>query len=165
MAKNRFHFLLPFFGLAALAAAADQMSKFWALSVLREGVPVNLGSFLSLTLGFNPGISFGFFSGGETSHMALVAITAAMTAFLIWYAVRAPEAERLGLSLIVGGASGNLIDRFARGKVTDFIDLHVADWHWPAFNIADSLITLGVVWICAVNFKPARVRAAGDEHE
>lgn len=155
--------LIPFTGLAVLASAADQMSKLWALSALEEGVALSLAPFLALTLGFNTGVSFGVFSEtGQNAQMIVVAMTASVTALLIWYAVRAPETERLGLSLIVGGAIGNLIDRFARGKVTDFIDVHVNGWHWPAFNLADTLITLGIVCILVVNFKPARLRAAGD---
>jgi len=160
---SRFHTLLPLIGLAAMAAGADQMTKLWALSALIEGVPVPLAPFLSFTLGYNTGMSFGAFSGtGDSTHIALVAVAAAVTAFLIWYAVWAPQKEQLGLSLIIGGAIGNLIDRYVRGKVTDFIDFHVGDWHWPAFNLADSFITVGVVWILAANIRPARARTAGD---
>jgi signal peptidase II len=159
---SRFHFLVPFLSLAAMAAIADQMTKLWALSALREGVAVSFGPFLSLTLGFNTGASFGIFGGGESTHIILVAVSAVVTTLIIWYAARAPELERPGLSLIVGGATGNLIDRYVRGKVTDFIDLHAGDWHWPALNLADISITLGVIWIIAMNIRPARARPAGD---
>jgi signal peptidase II len=154
--------MMPFIGLATMAAAADQITKLWALSSLREGVPLDLASFFSLTLGFNTGMSFGIFGSGESTHILLVAVTASVTALLIWYATRAEESERLGLSLIVGGAIGNLIDRYVRGKVTDFIDLHASGWHWPAFNFADIFITLGVVWIVAANLRPELPRPAGD---
>lgn len=152
MSRARIHSMVPFLGVAALAAVADQVTKWCALG-LTPGLPVEIGPFLALRLGFNTGISFGLLAGTGASHqIILVALTISIIAFLAWFAGRSP-AERIGLGLIVGGAIGNLIDRIVRGRVTDFIDVHAGGWHWPAFNLADGAITLGVVWIIAVNLK------------
>ena len=163
MRSTRIPPILPFAGLAALAAVADQMTKLWALNTLEPGVPVAITPFLSLTLGFNTGVSFGMFAGsGETGRIILMLFTGAVIALLTVMAIRWFIAERLGLSLMVGGALGNLFDRVMRGRVTDFIDLHARDWHWPAFNLADAAITLGIVWIFAMNLKTTPAVRTGD---
>lgn len=148
----RFALLVVGFG-----TASDQITKTWAMHALESGVPLALTPFLALHLGFNTGISFGLFAdGGQAAQIALVAMTAAAIAVLTWMLARGERGDAAGLSLILAGALGNLIDRLVRGRVTDFIDFHAGGWHWPAFNAADVLITSGVLWLIVANFICAR---------
>lgn len=135
--------------LAALGIAfADLASKAVAESVLVTGsIPV-LPVF-TLRLGLNPGVSFGLFAAHTPVEKAvLITITALLITFIGFLAVRAKTGhERVGFAMIVGGALGNWLDRLMDGVVTDFLDFHVGQWHFPAFNVADAAITLGVVTI------------------
>lgn len=102
--------------------------------------------FLALRLGFNTGVSFGMFAtDANTFRLPLIVLTLVIIVALSVMAMRASALERVALSAVIGGAAGNLTDRIWRGRVTDFIDLHVAGWHWPTFNLADTVITLGVM--------------------
>ncbi|ARQ01075.1 signal peptidase II [Pseudorhodoplanes sinuspersici] len=131
---------------AGAALALDQTSKSMALAALQPHVPVDVTPFFALSLGFNTGVSFGMLaSDANTFRMPLIVLTLVIIVALAVMAMRATTLERVALSAIIGGAAGNLTDRIWRGRVTDFIDLFVADWHWPAFNLADTAITLGVV--------------------
>lgn len=137
-----------FTGSLALAVlAVDQASKLQARIHLND--PVALGPFLDLRLGFNSGVSFGLFAGaGDLARWLLVAGTAAVSSWLLAWMWREPRLSVAApLALIVGGALGNLSDRLFRGVVTDFIDIHMGDFHWPTFNLADTAITVGVAWL------------------
>lgn len=133
--------------IAIVVLAFDQISKFAALELLNEHVPLDVAAMLALRLGYNTGISFGMFaSDSAANRLVLIAVTALVTALMLIYALRSRDRlERAGLAAIVGGAAGNLTDRIFRGRVTDFIDFHIAQWHWPAFNLADTAICLGVM--------------------
>jgi signal peptidase II len=102
---------------------------------------------LALRLGYNTGISFGMFaSDSATNRLVLIGVTALVTIVMLIYALRSRDGlERAGLAAVVGGAAGNLTDRILRGRVTDFIDVHITQWHWPAFNLADTAICLGAM--------------------
>ncbi len=105
--------------------------------------------FFNLVMGWNRGVSFGLLSDVNSwtvwvLPIVVVAITAALLVWL-WRADRAWQAVALGL--VVGGALGNLLDRLRFGAVADFLDVHVAGYHWPAFNVADSGITVGAVML------------------
>ena len=145
--------------LIATTALADQLTKAMALSLLSPGrvVPVLPG--FNLTLGFNEGASFGLLEGVMAGRPLLMgALTGALTIVFAVLAFRADHnVERAGFALVVGGASGNIIDRLRQGAVTDFIDLYWRDWHWPTFNVADIAITLGAVLILAASL-PLRRR-------
>ncbi len=92
----------------------------------------------------NPAGAFSLFAGLGNKGFILISIAAII--FIIIYALRvSTKLELLSLSLILGGAIGNLIDRLTNGKVIDFIDFFVGTWHWPAFNVADSAITVGMM--------------------
>lgn len=136
--------------LAALAAAVtDQATKAWALAALWPpyGEGVALLPVLNLRLGFNTGVTFGMFreSAAADAVWVLVAAKLLVVAFLArWLWRTASRAEALGLGLVIGGAAGNILDRVARGAVTDFIDAHYGGWHWPTFNMADVAIVCGV---------------------
>ncbi len=131
-------------GAAALVAAFDLATKALARSALDIGEPVPLLPFVQLTLSYNSGVGFGWFTAFHP--IVVVMATAAISLlFLVWLWRTAARSDRMALALIVGGAAGNLVDRMMRGAVTDFIDLHGWGWHWPAFNVADASLTLGVL--------------------
>jgi len=139
--------LWPYAGLAAAVVAADQVTKALVRARLAEGEawPAT-DAVLAISHVENSGAAFGILQGAGT---LLLAATVAGVAALLVYLLRVPPAQRLylaALSLILGGALGNLIDRIAKGTVTDFID----PTHYPAFNLADSAIVCGVFAIAAL---------------
>ncbi|HYE00409.1 MAG TPA: signal peptidase II [Alphaproteobacteria bacterium] len=103
-------------------------------------------SFFNIVLAWNPGVSFGMFAGAhDLMPWILSAVAIAISAVLLRWLWRAESAmAAAGLGMIVGGAIGNVIDRARFGAVVDFLDFHIAGYHWPAFNVADSGITVGV---------------------
>lgn len=151
--------------IALAAFLADQVTKAMALAGLPWGEPVAVLPGLSLTLGFNTGASFGMLSGVMAGRPLLMAFgTGLLTMVFAVMALRALDPlERAGLALIVGGASGNILDRLRQGAVTDFLDFYWRDWHWPTFNLADVAIFCGAVLILASQFalwrKPGKTDA------
>lgn len=137
--------------LAALVVVLDQASKLWAEGVLHFGEPVEILSWFNLALAYNRGAAFSFLAaaGGWQRFLFLGIGLIAVVIIVVWLRrLRADERQTaLGLVFILGGAIGNLIDRALYGHVIDFIDWHYAGWHWPAFNLADSAITLGAVLV------------------
>lgn len=135
--------------LAGACVVVDQSSKAMALVWLAPGAPVAVLPGFNLTLGFNEGASFGMLSGVMSGRpLLMVALTGALTLVFAIMALRAKSPlESAGFAMIVGGATGNLIDRLRQGAVTDFLDLYWQDWHWPAFNGADIAITAGALCI------------------
>ncbi len=140
--------MLRRFWPAGGVVAADQLSKRLAEAFLEHGRPVELLSWFNLTLAYNRGAAFSFLSdasGWQRWFFVGVGLVAVVV-IGVWLRRLGPQ-ERLtaaGLSLVLGGAVGNLIDRLWLGHVVDFIDWHYGGWHWPAFNLADSAITVGV---------------------
>ena len=143
------------FALALLVILADQASKAWANDVLAASW-IQVTGFFNLVLLRNTGSAFSVLAdagGWQKLLFSAVAIgvSAAMAA-VIWK----HSAEKLApaaAALVLGGAIGNLIDRLMLGSVTDFIDLHIGEIHWPAFNIADSAIVLGVIFFILIELK------------
>ena len=134
--------------LAFIVVLGDQISKFLVMSrVLSEVTQIELASFLNLVTVWNRGVSFGLFNRDwPGAPWVLSAVALAVVVFLvIWMARSERRTPALALGAIIGGALSNVIDRARFGAVYDFVDLHYAGWHWPAFNLADSAITLGVV--------------------
>jgi signal peptidase II len=144
--------------IAAAAFMADQATKTLALALLEPGWPVAVFPGFNLRLGFNAGASFGMLSetmAGRPLVMAL--LTGGLTMFLAWLGLKArAPLERAGFALIVGGATGNIVDRLRQGVVTDFLDFYWRDWHWPTFNGADIAIFLGAVSILLAAWKSRR---------
>lgn len=134
-------------GLSGLIIGLDQLTKFWVVSALRLGQSVELTSFLNLVFVYNPGAAFSFLSdAGGWQRWFFVVLAIAVSVWLT-FLIRQHAAERLlplAAALIMGGALGNVIDRIRFGAVVDFMDVHAAGWHWPAFNVADSAISVGV---------------------
>lgn len=134
-------------GLSGLIIVLDQLTKFWVVSALKLGQRVELAPFLNLVFVYNPGAAFSFLSdAGGWQRWFFVALALAVSAWLT-FLIRQHASERLlplAAALILGGALGNVIDRIRYGAVVDFVDVHAAGWHWPAFNVADSAISVGV---------------------
>ena len=133
--------------LAAITVVLDQFTKALVLAFLEPYQAVEWAPFLSCVLVFNTGISFGLFAG-ETALLRWVLIGLALAVSVLltsWLYKEKRLRVASALGLILGGAIGNVVDRIFRHAVVDFLDLHIGGWHWPAFNIADSAITVGVV--------------------
>ncbi|MFO1433632.1 MAG: signal peptidase II [Candidatus Competibacteraceae bacterium] len=147
--------MLKWLWLSGLVIALDQVSKWLAEQVLLPGQPVPVLSFFNLTLLYNTGAAFSFLAqaGGWQHWFFLLLSLTISIALVIWLArlQRGQTLLAIALSLILGGAVGNLIDRIVHGHVIDFIQLYYQRWYWPAFNIADSAITVGAVLLVLDN--------------
>lgn len=137
--------------VAGLIVVADQAAKAIALRMLTPGDPVHLvQGFLSLTLVMNPGLAFGLLGSLPSAWrwvVAVLSVTALLVLARVAFRVLAEgggRSDTAAIGLIFGGAVGNLIDRARFGAVVDFVDVHFRGFHWPAFNVADSSITVGV---------------------
>lgn len=144
--------------LAAAALGGDQATKWFILTqVMQPRRVIEVTPFFNLTLGFNTGVSFGMFGEAFAVRPGLLALlTLGIAIAILAWALRARSAaERGGLSLIAGGALGNILDRWRQGAVTDFLDFHWQGWHWPAFNGADVFISVGVLMLLWASVKRA----------
>ncbi len=134
--------------LAGTIIVADFATKAWVLSTFHLHESVAVTSFFNLVLVMNPGASFSFLAdAGGWQKWFFIVLALAISAWLV-VLIRHHAAEKLmpaALALVLGGALGNVIDRIRFGAVVDFLDIHVASWHWPAFNVADSAISVGVI--------------------
>lgn len=162
MVKKIFFWL----SLAASVVAFDQGSKFAVLRTLQFGERIELTSFFNLILTYNPGAAFSFLAdAGGWQKWFFVALALAVSAWIV-VMLRQHAGEwllALALSLILGGALGNVIDRFAYGAVVDFLDFHLGGWHWPAFNVADSAICVGAVLLVWEQFRNLGDKGPKDE--
>jgi signal peptidase II len=138
-------------GLATAIAVVvlDQLSKAGVLGFLTGNLPgqqQEISSFFNIVLIHNRGMSFGLFnSSGRLNALLFSLVAAAIVAVLIYWLNRVDSSLlAVAIGLIIGGAIGNVIDRIRLGAVVDFLDFHVGSWHWPAFNVADSAICIGV---------------------
>ncbi len=135
--------------ISALIVVLDLWTKNIATQNLTLYRPVELTSWLNMTLAHNYGAAFSFLSdAGGWQRWLFTGLAVAVTGVLLVWLLRLAATEKLtavALSLIIGGAIGNLVDRIKHGYVVDYIDVYYRDWHWPAFNLADSAITCGVI--------------------
>lgn len=133
-------------GVAALVLVVDQLSKLWLIDLVRAaGGHIEVTGFFNLVMVWNRGISFGLLPSEGAGRWLLIAVTAGIVvALLVWLARVKERWLALSLGLVIGGASGNIIDRVVYGAVADFFDVHAFGYHWPAFNVADSAIVVGV---------------------
>ncbi|HEX2482017.1 MAG TPA: signal peptidase II [Methylomirabilota bacterium] len=142
-------------GLATTVFVADQLTKTWALARLDAAHPVVvIPGFFHLVLVMNPGVAFGIFAGippGWRWIVTLFSLTALVLlgSLALRILPRGSVLARVAIGLVFGGAAGNLLDRWRFGAVVDFIDVFWRTYHWPAFNVADSAITVGVCMLAA----------------
>jgi signal peptidase II len=134
--------------VSGLLLVADQLSKYWVLNGLN--LPslrtVELLPFLNFTMVWNKGISMGLPIGDFLGRWGISIMTVLITAWLLnWLRTTERKIEAVSLSMIIGGAIGNLIDRFLHGAVVDFVHLHAGNYNFYVFNLADSAITLGAI--------------------
>lgn len=151
------------FALSAAIVAADQLAKWTVLGYFEGREPRQaLTGFLNLVLVCNKGAAFSFLAdapGWQTPLFIAFAFAAAILCGVL--IVRNPDKTvfSAGLALVVGGALGNVIDRMRFGCVVDYLDIYVDRWHWPAFNVADSAITVGAVLLILDGFVHHEKRA------
>ena len=141
--------------LVAAVIVLDQASKQWVLESFRLHETRAVTGFFNLVLVFNPGAAFSFLAGaGGWQKWFFLGLALAISSWLLAL-LRRHAGERLqplALSLIIAGALGNAIDRLRFDAVLDFLDFHVAGYHWPAFNVADSAISVGVALMLLQQF-------------
>ena len=142
--------LFKWLGLALLILMLDQITKVAILLYYQLGESTYLTEWLNLVRVHNRGAAFSFLAGaGGWQRWFFVGIGAAATVFMI-YLIRSHAGQKLfclALACIMGGAVGNVVDRLIHGYVVDMVDFHIGSWHFPAFNLADSAITLGVIFL------------------
>jgi signal peptidase II len=143
--------------LSAVVVVLDLATKEWVSSVFRYGETREVLPFFNLVLVHNTGAAFSFLAGaGGWQRWFFSVIAVAISGVLVWM-LRKPETGRLlsaALALVLGGALGNLYDRVTLGYVVDFIQLHAGGYYFPAFNVADSAITAGVVLLIWDSIRP-----------
>jgi len=141
--------------LAAAVIAADRLTKALVVASFARGEELPVTGFMSLVLAYNPGVAFSFLAGApDWTRWLLAAIAVVASVFLIWMLKRGGSRMLCaGLALILGGALGNLWDRIVIGKVVDFLLFHYGAWSWPAFNVADSAITIGAGLLILDSFR------------
>jgi signal peptidase II len=133
--------------IAALIVVLDQLTKWWILErIMLPPRLIEVTPFFNLVLTWNRGVSFGMFNTDSPLNVWLLPLVAIV--IIVMLVAWLSRAERpilvVALGAVIGGAIGNLIDRIRFGAVADFLDVHAFGYHWPAFNIADSAITIGV---------------------
>ena len=151
--------LLPWLGLALILLIADQFTKVLILGYYKLGDATYITSFFNIVRVHNSGAAFSFLasaSGWQRWFFTTIGIVAAV--FIIWMLKSHPGQKLFSFALacILGGAIGNVVDRFLHGYVVDFLDFHYGNWHFPAFNIADAAISVGAV--CLILDEIRRVR-------
>lgn len=150
------------FALAGVLVVLDQLAKYIVVQTIEPGSPVNLLPFLSLALTYNPGAAFSFLAGAggwQRWFLVAVAALAAVVITALLFKQRDNLFLCLALTLVLGGAVGNLVDRLVVGAVVDFVLLHWRGWSWPAFNLADSCITVGAVLLVWDSLRGTRVKS------
>lgn len=140
--------MFRFLWITLAVVVADQVTKYYALKHLMRS-EMAITPFLNFALAFNTGAAFSFLSdAGGWQNFFFVGV-AAVVSIIILFMIRRLGANDLqvaiALTLVLGGAIGNVIDRVRYGYVVDFIDVYYRTWHWPTFNIADSAITIGAI--------------------
>ncbi len=153
---------LRWLGVAGLVVVLDQLTKQIADALLSYNDPLVLLPIFNFTLRYNTGAAFSFLAdSGGWQRWFFSVIAVVVSVILVAWLKRLPRTalwEALGISLILGGAIGNLIDRLLFGYVIDFIEFHYQHWYWPAFNVADSAITVGVTVLILDSLFRAKVK-------
>jgi signal peptidase II len=159
MAKTTHSSILPWLGLALIILIADQFTKTLILGYYKLGDSTYVASFFNVVRVHNSGAAFSFLANaGGWQRWFFTGIGILATGFIVWM-LRSHAGQKLfafALACILGGAVGNVIDRLLHGYVVDFLDFHWGGWHFPAFNVADSGITIGAA--CLILDEILRVR-------
>ena len=158
---------IRFVGIVGLVVAVDQYTKYLVRKLIPDNaMHVVIPHLFNIVHVRNPGGAFGMFAGQSAGFRSImfIFITLLAVALIVYLEIKNPENYRwlsVGLSLILGGAIGNLIDRLYSGRVTDFLDFYIGSHHWPAFNVADSAITIGmIIFACHILFKQMPTQSA-----
>lgn len=141
--------------IAILIIIADQFTKYYFFNLLstKDGNIIEVSPFFNLVMVMNYGVSFGMFNSLDNGHIILSAIGIIITFGLIYWIFKSKKYyEACAIGLIIGGAIGNIIDRIRMQAVADFLDFYVGNYHWPAFNLADSAVFVGVCIILLESF-------------
>lgn len=140
-------------GLAAAAAVIilDQITKYWVLSFLGVSAYIPFGDYFNIVRAWNTGVSFSMLNDYGNAGAWLLSGLAVVIVIMLFFWLRKENSRviQIALGMIMGGAIGNVIDRIRFGAVFDFLDVHIGDHHWPAFNAADSFICIGAAVIIA----------------
>ena len=146
---------LPWFAVAAAIVLADRVTKLLVLDSFAPGERLPITGFFNMVLVFNKGAAFSFLAGASGWQTTVFAAISSIASLVITVLILRNTGNRMlciALALILGGALGNLWDRLQWGHVVDFLDFHAAGWHWPAFNVADSGISVGAVLLILESF-------------
>jgi signal peptidase II len=141
---------MTFYLIALAIVFLDQTTKLVIIQTIQYGQAIAIiPDFFDIVFVLNPGAAFGFLStlSAEVRNPLFILISVVAVVLIVFYHARYLGSNRLvsfALALVLGGAAGNLIDRLRYGMVVDFLDVHVGQYHWPAFNVADSTISIGV---------------------
>ncbi len=152
--------MLKWIWLAIVVIIADQLTKYIASTSLQMHVPIAVMPMFNWTLMHNPGAAFSFLAdagGWQRWFFAVIAVVVSVV--IVLWIKRLEQHEKwqaIALALILGGALGNVIDRIWLGYVVDFIQIYYQQWYWPAFNIADSAISIGVAMIIIESIREYR---------
>ena len=152
--------------LAVLVIIIDQITKYIAVSNLTFAEPVAVMPYLNWTLVYNHGAAFSFLAEmGGWQRWFFAGLALVVSAILMFWLSKLPSkitAEVWGINLVLGGAIGNVIDRFLAGRVTDFVDFYIGSWHYATFNVADVAITVGAGLLILSEFvlKPKQKKQA-----
>ena len=149
--------MLKWLGLSGLIIVLDQLTKVVMSNWLELYQTVAVMPYFNFTLAHNSGAAFSFLAGaGGWQRWFFIMLALVVSAVLVVWLSRlkaAAKMEAIAISLIIGGAIGNVLDRFLHGYVIDFIDVYVGSYHWPAFNIADAAICIGAILLILDSFK------------
>lgn len=144
--------------LSLVVIVLDQLSKYWVDHAMQLYQSIELLPGLQLTYVRNTGAAFSFLSqAGGWQRWFFIGLGISASGLIGWWLYRLDrgrQIEAMGWALVLGGALGNVIDRVLYGYVIDFLDVYYQDWHWPAFNVADSAISLGVVLLLIDSLRP-----------
>lgn len=160
--------MAPWLALAALVAVLDQLTKQLVLANLFRGEVIPMTGFFDLVLVYNPGAAFSFLaehSGWQRWFFTGLAVVICGWLLALMHRHRHERLLPASFALIIGGALGNVIDRLAHGAVVDFLYFHVGRYGWPAFNLADSAITVGVILMLWAELRAARKAKAAPSPE
>lgn len=152
--------------VAGIVIALDQATKYAILARFSYGEVRPVTDFFNLVLVYNPGAAFSFLadhSGWQRWFFIVLALVISAWMLTLMWRHRAEKLQPLAFALIVGGALGNVIDRFNFGAVVDFLYFHIGPYGWPAFNLADSAITLGVALMLGAQFITSRTASAQEK--